>query len=37
MKFLADENVDLPAVKALKRLGVDIISIHDIEMKGHEE
>ncbi|HLC62122.1 MAG TPA: DUF5615 family PIN-like protein [Candidatus Nanoarchaeia archaeon] len=32
MKFLADENVDLPAVKTLKRLGVNIISIHDIGM-----
>ncbi|MBI3051842.1 DUF5615 family PIN-like protein [Candidatus Woesearchaeota archaeon] len=35
MKFLADENVDLPAVRALKRLGVDIISVHDVGMKGY--
>ncbi|MBI1935337.1 DUF5615 family PIN-like protein [Candidatus Woesearchaeota archaeon] len=37
MKFLADENIDLPAVKALKRLGVDIVSIHDVGMRGHED
>ncbi|MBI2659625.1 DUF5615 family PIN-like protein [Candidatus Woesearchaeota archaeon] len=37
MKFLADENIDLPAVKALKRLGVDIVSIHDVEMRGYED
>lgn len=37
MKFLADENIDLPAVKTLKRLGVNIISVHDIGMKGYED
>jgi len=35
MKFLADENIDLLAVKTLKRLGVDIVSIHDVDMKGY--
>lgn len=37
MKFLADENIDLPAVNALKRLGVDIVSISNVNMKGYED
>lgn len=31
MKFLADENVDVPAVKALKKLGVDIVSVQELD------
>ncbi|MBI2649865.1 DUF5615 family PIN-like protein [Candidatus Woesearchaeota archaeon] len=35
MKFLADEHIDLHAVKALKRLGIDIISIQDANMESY--
>mgnify|MGYP001602724507 CR=1 FL=1 len=34
MKFLSDENIDVPAVKALKELGVDIISVQELDKRG---
>ena len=37
MKFLADEHIDLPSVKALKRLGIDIISIQDAQMESYAD
>lgn len=37
MKFLADEHIDLPAVKALKRLSIDIISIQEAHMGSYAD
>lgn len=35
MKFLADEHIDLHAVKALKRLGINIVLIQEIHVEGY--
>ncbi|MBI2541342.1 DUF5615 family PIN-like protein [Candidatus Woesearchaeota archaeon] len=37
MKFLADEHIDLPAIKALNRLGIGIISVQESSMKSYSD
>ena len=37
MKFLADEHIDVQAVEALKQISIDIVSVHELGMRGQSD
>lgn len=37
MKFLADEHIDAPAVEALKKIGIDVVSVQELGMRGQSD